>query len=63
MHAGVGAKEGSILLPWMIILVIQGFTWTPNRHLEAQISIFIDFVVSVFELPGINFGDIFVICL
>ena len=27
----------------MIILVIQGSTGTPNRHLEVQVSIFVDF--------------------
>ena len=30
---------------WVTILVIQGCTGTPNRHLEVQASIFIDFRV------------------
>ena len=37
-----GDLEAPFWVPWVTILVIQGSTGTPNRHLEVQVSIFID---------------------
>ena len=36
---------GSILGTWDTILLIQGSKGSPNRHLEVQVCIFIDFRV------------------
>ena len=37
---------------WFHILLIQGSTGTPNRHLEVQLSIFIDFRIHFGGLLG-----------
>ena len=50
--------------PEVTILVIQGSTGTPNRHLEVQVSIFIDFLMDFGSLLGPTlrcFGDFSVI--
>ena len=43
--------------------MIQGFTGTPNRHLEVQVSICIEFMVAFWESPGTHRGDGFVMFL
>jgi hypothetical protein len=40
-----GDLEAPFWVPWVTILVIQGSTGTPNRHIGVQVSIFIDFRV------------------
>ena len=45
----------------MTILVIQGSTGTPNRHLEVQVSIFIDLEVYLGSPLGPTFRDFSVI--
>ena len=40
----------------MTFLVIQGSTGTPNRHLEVQLLIFIDFRVHFGSLLGSTLG-------
>ena len=39
-------------MSWVIILVVQGARGTPNRHLEVQVFIFIDFRVHFGSLLG-----------
>ena len=46
--------RGSILVSWGTIVVIQGSTGTPNRHLEVQVSIFSDFRMHFGGLLGLT---------
>ena len=55
-----GDLEAPFWLPWVTILVIQGSTVTPSRHLEVQASIVIDFNV-IWEYTGTQFGHLSVI--